>query len=629
MTDKGEYGFMYKSKRSLNFLRQIFDDPTKSVVFHNAKFDLKMLSFEGIDIFSIRATVHDTMNMSKVLRSTEKQHSLLVLSQKLLGRDDSDKIEISDWVKSHNTKRLIRERGRAVNFEDAPEDLVKSRVIWDVESTLRLYFYFRPRIDEICPDLYETERMLIFVTIDMEMYGVRVDITRAKQLKAQAEKDVARIRNDLNELVCPITVQYKKKGDYVSKVIEEFNPGSSAKEMPAAFEKLGIKLKHKTKPKKSKSGDGSKSGGGNWSFDEYAMMRYVSKPLASVLRESSEDHWSVDKLYREIEKTIRKHKLKKREWLPPLVLKFRELSKMVSTYYDHLINDCVDIEVGPDGREYGILHCKFNQHEAKTGRFSSSEPNLQNMPRQLGPRECFITRKGKQNWHLDYDQVEMRMFVHFARDEKMADAIERDIHRFVASQIYQKPENEIKPEQRKRAKGTNFGIIYGSGAPTQAETLTKNGLPTSVDEAKSLVGNYHRRFPSVRRITNELKIEIRKNGFVTNPLGRRYHISTSRSYVALNYLCQGTSADIMKKAMVDLWVWLRKNEYRSRIIMTIHDEIVIETPKSEASEVIPKAKRIMEDLESYFVPVTVGADVVTHRWSGKKDAKKAGFKFAA
>jgi DNA polymerase I-like protein with 3'-5' exonuclease and polymerase domains len=486
-----------------------------------------------------------------------------------------------------------------------------------------LYHYLDQRIQRICPELYDTERALMLVCVDMELTGLMVDLTRAHELRRRAKRDMRRIMREMERLVCPLTFKRKKKGQEVRETVDKFNPNSSSLQLPAAFRKLGIELKFKTKPKKGKK-HGAKSGGGNWSFDEYAMVRYVSRPLASIIRASGEESWPASKFFKRVKRAIKKHRLPKRELLPPLVLKYRQLKKMVSTYYDNILAMAVDRRTLPDGREVGIIHCSFNQSEAMTGRFSSSKPNLQNMPRLLGPRECFIPRPKRRNWHLDYEQIEMKMFVHFARDEKMAAAIADDIHRAVAAELYERPPEKITKEQRKRAKGTNFGILYGSGPRKQAETLTKRGLPTTVMEATQLVASYHRKFPSVRQTTNDMKARLVRNGSVANPYGRRYHIPSKFAYKILNYMCQGTSADIIKKAMVELWRWLRDNDMQSKIILTNHDELGIECPKREERRVITKALEIMEDLEGWFVPITVSADVVTERWSEKRDPAEIG-----
>lgn len=620
---------MEKTPQAIEWVRRLFFDPSKIIVMHNGKFEMEMLMAEGLDIFKAMdegAKCHDTLIMSKVLNSTAMSHDLEFCGRRYLGRDTADKTGIIDWLKANNKKRMVKERGRKFNFSDAPSSLVKSRVLWDVETTLLLYKFFMPRVQATCPELYETERQLVYVCVDMETYGVRLDITRAKKLKAQAEFDLKHIQDDLNRLVLPLTIT--RRGGEQEVVEDRFNPGSDL-QLVAAFNKLGIELKYKTQPKKDKK-TGHMKGGGKWSFDEYAMVRYVSKPLASVIKQSGENSWSARKFWVEVQRTIKAHNLEPYELLPPLVLKYRELTKMVNTYYCHLIEDSVDHATTPAGREVATLHCKFNQSEAVTGRFSSSEPNLQNMPRNLGPRECFIPRQGKFNIHIDYSQVEMRMFAHFAKDAGMAKAVEDDIHLYVATRIYRKPADEVTKEQRKRAKSTGFGILYGSGPGKQAETLTRNGLPTTKLEASAVVASFHREFPSVRRLTNELKVQLMRKGYIENLFGRRYYIPEKFSYKGLNYICQGTPADLIKRAMVKIWLHLRKEGLwpRVRILVQIHDELVFEAPKRYAPWLIPMLVEMMSDRTSYFVPITCEADVVNERWSEKHSLEELGLQEA-
>lgn len=608
-----------------------------------------LLKTEGIDVFGLGidgrgAVVHDTMLMSKVLNSTSKTHSLEYCGKVYVGRNTKDKREIIDWLKEHNTKRLVKDRGRALNFSDVPDDILMRRVVWDVETTLLLFVFFRGRVQAICPDLYETERVLAYACVDMETHGVIVDITQAQTLKDRASRDLEIIKALFEEVVPELRIPKKKKKKRKSKgvIVEEwveefdeviprgeFNPGSN-QHLEQAFRAIGIELKYKTQPKKDKK-TGRMKGGGNWAFDEYAMLRYVSAPMAGMLRDASEENWSSDKFIKSVKSIAKKHKLDSRDLLPPMVLKYRELSKMISTYYNHLIQDPVARWKAPSGREFGVLHCRFNQAEAMTGRFSSSEPNLQNMPRLLGPRECFVPRRGRRNWHFDYSQIEMRMFVHFAKDTDMAKAIDDDIHLYVATRIYKATKDKITKEQRKRAKATGFGILYGSGPATQAETLTQRGLPTTKMQATKVVASFHREFPSIKRLTNELKTLLVRQGYIENPFGRRYHIPQKFGYKGLNYLCQGTAADIIKAAMVKIWLWLRKNDHlKTKLILTIHDELVLEIPPSEQREVVPAIREMMNDKETYFIPVLSDAEVVTRRWSEKHDpVKDLGLKWAA
>jgi DNA polymerase I-like protein with 3'-5' exonuclease and polymerase domains len=555
------------------------------------------------------------------------------LARDILGLKTDDKDEIEVWLKE-NTRRFMRDRGRRPNFRDAPIEVVKRRVLWDTKATLLLFNDFWPKIQNICPALYKTEQKLLFCCVQLENRGVLVDVTRAKFLRAQARRGIAQVYADLLRIVGPIeivkTKTRKRKGEKFveeyTEQIDQFNPGSNV-HLEAVFKKCGIELKYITKPKKKKNGD--KTGGGKWCFDEYAMIRYVSSSMAGIMRESSEEGWPVDKFYEEIHKIVKPDSVYEAgELIPPLILKYRELTKMISTYYDHIIEDSIDKGLLPDGREVATLHCRFNQDGADTGRFSSSEINLQNIPRIMGPRECFITRPGFMNWHFDYKQVEIKFFVHFAKDEGMAAEIDKDIHAYTGAKIYQCTKEQLKKEQRKRAKAVNFGIIYGSGKDTLAETLTKRGLPTSSLESTVLLAGYHKEFPLVKKTTAELKRDLTRNGYITNPYGRRYHIKTKFGYRALNYMCQGTSADLMKRGMADMWEWLLERPWlETQIIMTVHDEIVLEIARGEEHIIVPEVIRLMEDHESFFVPMTVDTEVVPERWNSKQDPTALGFRF--
>lgn len=621
ITELGEYGFMENTPRNRVWLQRLLNDPTKKVVGHNLKYDLKMLHKDGVNVLDALCEYHDTLILAKMFNGLMPSYELRWLVSRFLKRSLAGKDKIMDWLKA-NKRRFMLEHGREPNFSDAPREVVKERVLWDVESTLLLFKLLYKRVMANCPDLYNTERdVSCRVVVDMETTGVEIDISRAKLLRAQCKAGLALTQRDLNYLVAPLTIKKKKRGQWIDLVLHEFNPGSSATQLPAAFNKLGIPLVHRTKPKKDKK-TGKMKGGGNWSFDEFAMMQYAHPLIAPIIRDSGEEGWPFNKFYDAVHEVVRENGLDKKHLLVPLVLKQRELGKMVSTYYDHLITECVNIRREPSGREVGTLHGSFNPSQAKTGRFSSSGPNLQNMPRILGPRECFIPRRGRRWWHFDYVQVEMKFFCHFAQDPEMAKAIEGDFHLYIATEIYDKTEAEVTKEQRKRAKGVSFGILYGAGPPKMAETMTKKGLPTTDLEASVICAAYHRRFPSVRRLTSSMKRELLANGYITNPFGRRYHIIPSEGYKCLNYVCQGTPADLMKQRMLRVWRWLRSQGLRSKIVLQVHDELALECPPSEEARVVPEVQRMMEDRTNYFVPITVDREVVTHRWSKKYDPAK-------
>lgn len=645
MTNKGEFGFMWMSDVNLEWVRALFSDGTKELVFHNAKFDLKMFLVHGIDIFSAKAKCHCTLILSKLYNGLMQSYELRWLAKVFCNRRSEAKDAVDEWLKA-NKRQFQKEHGRAPNFSDVPFEILRDRNLWDVKSTLLLFYFMHPRVTQVRPKLYETERELMFAVVDMEHTGVEVDITHAEQLRDANIEYIDELQRDLDAIVCPLVIarvccvtkgcrkknikvlfadsqmptQCPKCGgtelDIKTEQCDTFNTNSSAIQVVLAWEKLGIPLLYKTKPKKGKKG-GKKTGGGRWSFDEYAMLRYSPKEVVPIIRDSGEEGWPYKRWRDTLYNTAALHNIPHAHLVPAMILKINEMKKLNSTYYEHLISQCVDVRTEPSGRKVGVLHANFNQSEAMTGRFSSSNPNLQNMPRILGPRECFIPRRGRWNFHFDYEQVEMKFFVHFSQDEDMARAIEGDIHLYVASQIYHLPQDRVSKEQRKRAKGVNFGILYGSGPKTMSETLTKKGLVTTIAEATVLVAQYHRRFPSIRRITNEIKNDLIRKGFISNPFGRAYHIDVKFGYRGLNYLCQGTSADQMKLGLLKLWKWLRANGMRSKIICTVHDEIIVEIPPSERHVVPRMAIQLMEDRTSFFIPITVDCEIVKDRWSKK------------
>lgn len=617
---------MLKTPENLKWVQSLANDPTKHIVTHNGKYDVKMFGFDGVT-FPHRANVHCTLIMSKLVNAMLPAHDLKSLSVRFCGANPRDKDEVVDWIRENR-----RYYNYKLTFKDAPIEMVKRRNMWDAENTLKLFMIFGRQIERSCPELYMTEQQLMHQCIKIENHGVPIDLTRVKKLRSKSLGSIAKLQKALDELVCPLTIIKKKKRrrkgeQFIEEIptqLDTFNPNSPI-EMEAAFRSAGIELIYKTKPKKKK--DGNLTGGGRWSFDEYSMIQYVSKPLQKIIRQSGEQGWLFDRFFWAVNRAVKKHKLDRTELIPPFILKIRELKKMVSTYYDNLIAGAVDVVTEPNGREVGIIHCSFNQAEAKTGRFSSSEPNLQNMPRLLGPRECFIVRRGRWHFHWDYSQVEMKLFGHFAKDPKMAKAIRDDIHRHTASVINKCAKSAVTSEQRKRAKKVNFGPLYGSGAETLAEAMTKDGFPTEKHEAQQWLIAYHKEFPSVRRTTNGFKAQLSQQGYIANPFGRRYHIPVKFAYKALNYMCQGTSADLMKRAMVDLCIFIEENNLKSRMVLTVHDELVLEVPRTEIDIIGPAALRLMEELEAFFIPIEVDLEVVTKRWSEKHEPEEVGVSF--
>jgi DNA polymerase-1 len=294
------------------------------------------------------------------------------------------------------------------------------------------------------------------------------------------------------------------------------------------------------------------------------------------------------------------------------ILNWRELSKLKSTYTDALIR-----LVSP---RTGRVHTSLNQTVAATGRLSSSEPNLQNIPirTEVGRRirRAFVVEEGCRIVSADYSQIELRVLAHMTGDPELtrAFAADEDIHRAAAVRIFEVPPEEVTPEMRRRAKTVNFAVLYGMGDFTLAREL---GIP--VASAKEYIQNYFDGFPSVRAFQEDTLRSAREKGYVCTLLGRRRYFSDinaanrqMRSYAeraAINSPIQGSAADIIKLAMVYLDARLKQEGLKGHMVLQVHDELVLEAPEEEA---LPLAEVVREEMErAYALHVPLKVDVKT------------------
>jgi DNA polymerase-1 len=273
--------------------------------------------------------------------------------------------------------------------------------------------------------------------------------------------------------------------------------------------------------------------------------------------------------------------------LPRKILEHRQISKLKGTYVDALPGMVLP--------STGRIHASFNQTVAATGRLSSSDPNLQNIPvrREMGQqiRQAFLPEKGWELLTADYSQIELRLLAHFCQDEGLARAFaeDRDIHAAVASQIFHIPEAEVTSNQRRMAKTVNFGVIYGISAAGLAQRLE-----IEKEEAGAFITAYFKRYPRVEAYQSRLLADCRKNGFVSTILGRRRQfdrtaIRANSSYQnrnaaereAINTEVQGSAADLIKLAMLHVHNRLKSEKWQARLLLQIHDELVFEAPRDE------------------------------------------------
>ena len=388
---------------------------------------------------------------------------------------------------------------------------------------------------------YDVELPLVTVLADMQTDGIKID---TNQLKSFSDTLSARI----DELTQSI---YELAG-------EEFNINSTKQLGVILFEKLGLKSGKKTKTGYSTNID--------------------------VLEKLKGDHAIIN-----------------------LLIEYRQLTKLKSTYCDGLMN-----VINP---RTGRIHSQFKQLVTVTGRISSTEPNMQNIPvrTELGRelRKMFIA---EDEDHVlvdaDYSQIELRVLAHMANDKTMIEAFKNneDIHAVTASQVLGIPISEITPEQRSSAKAVNFGIVYGIG-----EYSLSQDLGISVKAAKEYINSYLDKYMGVREYMEHIKAEAKEDGFVKTAMNRIRYIPelkstnfNTRSFgerVALNTPIQGTAADIIKLAMVRVHKRLEKEGYKARLILQVHDELIVEAPKSEEDAVKKLLKEEMENAFPLSVPL--------------------------
>lgn len=293
------------------------------------------------------------------------------------------------------------------------------------------------------------------------------------------------------------------------------------------------------------------------------------------------------------------------------ILDYRTLTKLKSTYADGLLK-----EISADGR----IHTNFQMTVTATGRLSSTEPNLQNIPvrRELGAqiRRMFVASPGKVLVDADYSQIELRLLAHIANDETMIAAFRsgEDIHAVTASQVFGVPLAEVTPLQRSHAKAVNFGIVYGISAFSLAQDI---GVFQS--EAKAYMDSYFAKYHGVRAYMTRVVEQAKADGYVTTLFGRRrdlpelkssnFNLRSFGERVALNMPIQGTAADIIKAAMVRVDARMRAEHLQARLLLQVHDELIVECPAEEAETVKAILVDEMEHVVDYRVPLLVDAKI--------------------
>ncbi|WP_374303428.1 DNA polymerase I [Ferrovibrio sp.] len=435
-----------------------------------------------------------------------------------------------------------------ISFAEVALDKARDYAAEDADITLRLYNLLKPRLlAEKQVTLYETvERGLPAVVAAMECAGIRVDPAELNRLSA----DFAQ-RMDA----------FEKKAHELAE--ESFNIGSPKQLGEILFDKMAL-----PGGKKGKTG-------------AYSTGADVLEDLAAQGHE-----------------------------LPRVVLDWRQLQKLKSTYTDALV-----ASINP---RTGRVHTSYSISSTNTGRFASNDPNLQNIPirseegRKI--RRAFVAEAGHVLISADYSQIELRILAHIADIGALKQAFRDgvDIHALTASQVFNTPVEGMDPMVRRAAKAINFGIIYGMSAFGLAAQL---GIPQR--EAQSYIEAYFKRYPGIRDYMDRTRKQVKEQGYVSTLFGRRVHfpnINTKnpaeRAFLeraSINAPIQGSAADIIKHAMVKLPATLARAGLQTRMLLQVHDELVFEAPEKEVDDAIRVAKDVMQAAASLDVPLVVEA----------------------
>ena len=446
-------------------------------------------------------------------------------------------------------KEVTKKGKKEIPFSEVDLNAACNYACEDADITLKLKHILEAKVEEegLSRLLRELEIPLVPVLARMELAGVLVDTEHLALISKEMERLMENLQNDIFHLAG-----------------EEFNINSTKQLGHILFEKLKLKPVKKTK-----------KGGLSTGMEV-------------------------------LEKLALEHPL------PKLVLEYRQLTKLHSTYVLSLPK-----MINP---RTGRIHTSFNQAVTSTGRLSSSDPNLQNIPirtewgRKI--RQAFIAPKGYKLISADYSQIELRILAHFAEDEKLIEAFveNRDIHQQTAAEIFGVALEEVTPEMRRRAKTVNFGIIYGMSPYGLSQDL---GI--SVEEAKSYIELYFSRYPGVRRFIEETIQKAKETEMVHTIMGRRRFIpeisSRNRNVremgerFAINTPIQGSAADIIKLAMIEVDKRLMEDNLQSKMILQVHDELLIEAPEEEVEKVSQMVKDAMEGVYKLKVPLKVDVGI--------------------
>ena len=493
----------------------------------------------------LRGIAYDTMLESYVLDSVGTRRHNL-----------DDLVEKQVGLRTTRHEDVAGRGAKQIDFAAVPKQEATDYAAGAADATLRLHEALWPKLSSAAPlkSLYEEiELPLLSVLARVEQTGALVDAG----LLADQSRELARRMNALAEQA------FEEAG-------KQFNLGSPKQLREILYDALGLH-RHLRAPGTSKTQTGQRS-----------TAEHVLVELAQYHR------------------------------LPQLILDYRQVSKLKSTYTDTLPRQISQ----RDGR----IHTSYEQAVAATGRLSSQDPNLQNIPIRTDEgrriRAAFVAPPGKKLIAADYSQIELRIMAHLSRDAGLLKAFEDklDIHRATAAEVFGAPLADVTDGQRRSAKAINFGLIYGMSAFGLARQL---GIERRL--AQEYIDLYFARYPGVRDYMERIRAEAREQGFVETVFGRRLYLPDinarqvprrqAAERTAINAPMQGTAADIIKRAMISVDAWLAKAGHDARMIMQVHDELVLEAAEDDVEAVVRGVTERMTAAADLSVDLVVDAGI--------------------
>ena len=539
------------AKAIVEELRPIFENDAALKIAQNAKYDYSILKRYGVEV---AYPLFDTM-IAHYLLEPEQPHNMDYLSEIYLGYKPIPTSALIDTGKKRKAAEAdldlfammdaAEDDGKPMTMRDCPVEQVAEYCCEDSDVTYQLAQKFRPMLkkENLLKLFTEIEMPLVRVLADMELTGVRLDVSALTESKAILEEEQKRLEQRLAEIVG-----------------HPFNPLSPKVVAQVIFDELRLDPKAK-----------------NRSTAEDVLVQLKSR-------------------------------LEKPEHLELIdgILNYRGNKKLLGTYIEAL-----PLEINPRTNR---IHCQFNQTVTATGRLSSSNPNLQNIPirdatgREL--RKAFVPDEGEVFFSADYSQIELRLMAHLSQDPNMVEAFLEgdDIHRATAAKIYHVPLDQVTKLERTKAKTANFGIIYGISTFGLASRLN---IPRG--EAKQLIDGYFSTYPRVKEYMDESIRVAREKGYVETLFGRRRMLkdihsanATVRGYAernAINAPIQGTAADIIKIAMVRIWERIRREKLHAKLLIQVHDELNFTVPPQELERLTKVVLEEMSGVVKLSVPL--------------------------